>query len=124
MSKLVKIMLKDIRFFAHHGVYENEKIEGQYFSINLEMECVLDKVFESDLIKDTIDYEHIYNIVKDIVLSYSYNLLETIADKIISELLLIPKIKSIFVEVRKMNPPIEGSEISYVAVSLYESKSS
>ena len=51
-------------------------------------------------------------------------MIETIADKIIAELFLIPKVKSVHVEVRKLNPPIKDSEISYAAVSLYRSKDS
>ena len=39
-----------MKFFAKHGVSIDEKILGQEFLINLEMECILDKVFESDLI--------------------------------------------------------------------------
>ena len=88
------------------------------------MECLLDKVFKSDLIDDTVDYSNIFNIVKDIVMFSNYNMIETIADKIIAELFLIPKVKSVHVEVRKLNPPIKDSEISYAAVSLYRSKDS
>ena len=124
MSELAKIILNDMKFFANHGVTEEEKTSGQNFSINLEMECILDKAFESDLISDTVDYANVFNIVKDIVMLSSYNLIETIADKIILELFLIPKVKSVYIEVRKLNPPIKDSEISYASVSLYRSNSS
>ena len=124
MKEISKFILNDIIFFAHHGLTEEEKVLGQNFSINLEMECLLDKVFKSDLIDDTVDYSNIFNIVKDIVMFSNYYMIETIADKIIAELFLIPKVKSVHVEVRKLNPPIKDSEISYAAVSLYRSKDS
>ena len=84
MKEISKIILNDIKFFAHHGLTEEEKVLGQNFSINLEMECLLDKVFKSDLIDDTVDYSNIFNIVKDIVMFSNYNMIETIADKIIA----------------------------------------
>ena len=124
LNKSDKIILKDMKFFAKHGVSIDEKILGQEFLINLEMECILDKVFESDLIDDTVDYSEIYNIVKDIIMLSSYNLLETIANKIVETLLLMPKIQSVYIEVKKLNPPIKDINIAYAGVSLYRTKSS
>ena len=124
LNKSDKIILKEMRFFAKHGVGVDEKISGQEFSINLEIECILDKVFKSDLIDDTVDYGEIYNIVKDIIMHSSYNLLETIANKIVLELLLISKVQSVYIEVNKLNPPIKDINIAYTGVSLYRTKSS
>lgn len=36
-ESLITICLHDMEFFAHHGVFEQEKIEGNIFLVNLEL---------------------------------------------------------------------------------------
>ncbi len=76
-----QIKLNDLEFYAYHGYYEVERKTGNQFIINVDLQI---KSFDevSDDINDTIDYQDIYNICKD-VMSTPEKLLETVLFKII-----------------------------------------
>ena len=72
-----KIFLKNMEFFAFHGVLNDERINGQYFEIDVEMNLDLSEAIKSDDLRDTVDYGQIYLIVKDETMKNRYNLVET-----------------------------------------------
>ncbi len=104
-----KIFLKNMEFFAFHGVLNDERINGQYFEIDVEMNLDLSEAIKSDDLRDTVDYGQIYLIVKDETMKNRYNLVETLAGKIIEAIFKkYPKIQEICVSVRKPQAPIDG----------------
>ena len=72
---------------------------------------------EDDLVK-TVDYEHVYRVVQDIVLKNRFSLIERLAYLIAHRVLqAYPIILQIEVTVRKTNPPVGGpsdcAEVAY-----------
>ena len=51
-----KIIIKDLKLYAYHGVNPEEKIEGQNFIFDIECSVDLSKPCESDNVDDTVSY--------------------------------------------------------------------
>lgn len=100
--------IEGMHFFAHHGFYEEEKIIGTNFIVDVYITADLNRAGESDKIKDTINYETIYAICKQ-AMQTSHDLIEKVAGEIISLILpLLNKGDLVKVRVRKLNPPMPG----------------
>ena len=56
-----------MNFFAYHGVYPDEKKNGQNFIVDLELYTDLSTAGKSDNLKHTIDYSNVYEIIKQIM---------------------------------------------------------
>lgn len=93
---------------AFHGLYENEKIEGNVFEVHLVLGLVTWEGQSIRELKDTVDYAEVYKLVKEIM-DEPVDLLETLGTRIIKELnLKYKQLNEIKVKVTKTNPPIEG----------------
>ena len=102
------IAIEGMKFYAFHGYHAIEhKIGGSYL-VDVYIKTSLKKASESDELKDTINYERIYQLVKS-VMDESYHLLEHVANEIIEHIIAAAfDMKSIKVRVSKLNPPIPG----------------
>jgi 7,8-dihydroneopterin aldolase/epimerase/oxygenase len=61
---MITVHLHEIIFFAHHGIYDEEKISGNNFEVNLDVRFD-SKKNKFDSINETADYEVLNNIVKE-----------------------------------------------------------
>lgn len=103
-----KIALEELEFFAKHGVHKEERIIGNRYRIDVEVEADLEKAAKSDKVEDTVDYGHLYKIVEREV-NTPAKLLEHLAGNILTAILEeIPKVDSAKVMVYKYNAPIGG----------------
>ena len=103
------IRLQGIEFYAYHGVYQEEKEKGNKFVVHVAVDYPFEDSSSSDDLQKTLDYEEIYNLVAE-NMKQSANLLEYLSSKIAQGIKAIdPKIREVIVEVRKYNPPIQGS---------------
>lgn len=115
-----KIELKDMRFYAYHGVAPQENIVGNTFIVDLLLTTSADKSLLSDNLKDTINYAEAYETVKQ-EMSRPSKLLEHIAGRILYALKnRFPQLKAIRIKISKLNPPF-GGEVHSAAVILEES---
>lgn len=112
-----KLIIKGLRFHGLHGLFDQEKIIGNIFEVDLEFSLSLQKAGETDNIEDTIDYAKARSIVNNIIKSHSLNLIETLSLKIGEKLFEEFELKALEVKVRKMNPPMEG-ETEYSEVTM------
>lgn len=104
-----KIILKKMEFYAYHGVFDEEKKLGQRFFIDLEVYTDLRKAGQTDDVHFTINYAHLYDVVKQTAQVERYHLLETIAEKIAERLLNnFPQVSGVKIQVTKQTPPIDG----------------
>jgi len=107
------IALEGMKFHAYHGVYEQEKISGNDFEVDLYVRLDYERAAMSDNIHNTISYEDFYNVVAE-TMQQRYNLLEHInyhiIDTIEKKFRVIEWVK---VRVKKLNPPI-GGQVSWV----------
>lgn len=103
------IRLRNMVFYAYHGVEESEKILGARFEIDLIIACDLQKASLSDHLEDTLNYEAIYQDIEKIMTRDKKHLIESIAGSIAREIKeKYERIRHITVVVRKPSVPIKG----------------
>ena len=109
------IQIENMEFYAFHGHFREEQIVGNKFLVNLTIETDMQKPRESDNLRDAVNYQKAYQIVKDEMEKKSH-LLEHIAGRILDALYSeLSGIRKITVKVSKMNPPM-GGKIGSVSV--------
>src|SRR3712207_3553491 len=116
-----KIYIENLEFRAYHGVFPEEKKLGQKFIVSLELDLdTREAALKNDLEK-TLHYGLISERVESIVLEKSYDLLESLAEKIAETLLLeYPLLQGVKVRVDKPQAPIP-LVFRTVAVEIYRS---
>ena len=119
-SKLLSmglIQIENMEFYAFHGHFREERIVGNKFLVDLTIETDMTIPAESDNLKDAVNYQRVYEIIKTQMETKSY-LLEHIAGRIIDAIYAeLSGIEKITVKVSKMNPPM-GGKIGSVSVVL------
>jgi len=104
----MKIALNGIRIFANHGFYEEEALLGNEFEIDVVV--TVGKIKEdSDDLKDTLNYEQLYAIVKSEMAERS-KLLEHVVYRIKSNITssFPNQVRGLFLSIKKRNPPLGG----------------
>jgi dihydroneopterin aldolase len=111
------IRIEQMEFYSFHGCYEEERIVGNRFIVDLELETDCSKACLSDNIRDALNYQTVYDLVKEEMKNKSY-LLEHIACRILDKLFAeFPQLERASVKVAKLNPPM-GGKIKAVSVQL------
>ena len=101
-----RVFVKNIRLHAFHGVMPQERITGNDYLVSVSADCPLAAAAESDSVDDTLNYAHIYNIVKE-EMTLQSNLVEHVAGRIGRRVLAeFPLADIVRVEVVKLNPPL------------------
>jgi 7,8-dihydroneopterin aldolase/epimerase/oxygenase len=111
------IALEGMRFFAYHGLYEEEQLMGTHFILDIELKT--DVTFantieehEVDKVIGTINYETVYEICK-IEMSKPQKLLETVVKNIMVALKWqFQNIFQLRIKIKKLNPPVGGTVAS------------
>lgn len=88
MMQLSQIIIKDLRFYAFHGVYPQEREIGTTFKadIILDIDSSL-KGFHTDKLSDTLNYEKIVETILNISTHHKYFLIEHLAQVLCEEML-------------------------------------
>ena len=112
-----KVALREVRFFSPIGFYEEERVIGNEFFVNLEVEFPFQNSDAEDL-DNTINYESLYQILVEVMTpkrKLLESVLEDILDRVLKNYLFIHKA---LVSIRKINPPFGGdlanSEVTLV----------
>jgi dihydroneopterin aldolase len=104
---MLSIHLHNIIIFAHHGLYEEEKVLGNEFELNISIKHSPAHIPVKHM-SDTIDYVTVYELVKK-RMAIPTPLLETvvtdIAQKILAQFSLA---EEVFISIRKMHPPVSN----------------
>ena len=109
------IQIEGMEFYAFHGHFKEEQIVGNKFLIDVTLETDMEKPMESDNLKDAVNYQQAYEIVRQEMQKKSH-LLEHIAGRILNSLYAeLEGIKEATVKVSKMNPPV-GGRVNSVSV--------
>lgn len=116
-DKIVTVELKQLRFFAFHGVYAEELKTGNEFEVNAKINFSTNTNLITHL-HDTVNYVKAYNIIRSLM-EHPEPLLETIAMKIADQIHSeFSFIHSIEIQVVKLHPPIinftGGVGVTYV----------
>ena len=110
----ITITLHTIKLFAHHGAYEEERLNGNHFEIDIAVDMRIPIGAESDKLADTLDYVSLVKTVARISKEKQYYLLEAFANDLCKMILQEqPTIDNVTVEVRKLHPqmPVEVESV-------------
>ena len=100
------IQLHDMRFYAYHGVMEQERRVGGEYLVSLQVETDLSRAVNSDSVADTVNYAQLYEVVRCEMAEPS-QLLEHVAGRIGQRVLdHFPQVTALTVRVTKCNPPM------------------
>lgn len=115
------ITLTGIRIEAAHGVLAKEKQYPQTFIVDATLHLDLSKAGLSDKLSDTVDYGQIARRIVSTVKSEQVNLLEHLANKIATAILLTPAIEAVDVTIHKPQAPLVVP-FSDVSVSIHRTQ--
>jgi len=100
------ITLTGLEVFAHHGVYDFERENGQRFLLDLELHSPLAVAAATDDVAATIHYGDLATRVAEAAAADPVDLIETLAHRIAETVLEDPRIHGVRVTVHKPDAPI------------------
>ncbi|WP_333619705.1 dihydroneopterin aldolase [Dietzia sp.] len=111
-----RIELRGLRVPGFHGVFEDEKRDGQDFYVDVVLWADLAAAAASDRLEDTVDYGAVAAVAERIVGGEPCDLIERVSGLVADELLdLDEKIHAAEVTIHKPQAPIDA-EFADVAV--------
>lgn len=115
-------MLHNIQFQGRHGYDDHELDAPQPFEVDVELALNLQPAGVDDDLKQSVDYAKVYEVVRQIVESTSYRLLEALAEAISHEILADFPVTEVGVRVRK--PAVKlGGPLDYAGVEIWRRRS-
>lgn len=116
------ITVNNIEFLGKHGVYEEERLEGRRFQVDLSVTVSQNAGAHSDQLAQTVDYRELAQIVLDVGHGPGVNLIEHMAQVILTRILDDhPSVEHAQVHIRKFATGVPGSP-SWVGVTLATSR--
>ena len=110
---MLSIHLNNVFFFAHHGLYDHEKINVNNFEVNLTVKYQPAKLITK--ISETINYVAIYDLL-NARMQIATPLLETLVMDIANQILAqFPLADDIFISIKKI--PLHIATIPYCVFS-------
>ncbi|MFT3798037.1 MAG: dihydroneopterin aldolase [Microbacterium sp.] len=106
MDFMDEITLTGVRAFGYHGVYEQERHDGQEFVVDATLFLSTQRAAASDDVADTIHYGEVAERIVEIVAGDPVNLLERLAVRIADDLLTRGDVRMVAVTVHKPQAPI------------------
>jgi len=103
-----RIVLHNIQLQGRHGYYDHELETPQPFEVDVELLMNLQPAGIDDDLEKSIDYGRVFEVVRQIVESTSYRLLEALAEAISHELLAAFPATEVGVRVRKPKVQLSG----------------
>jgi dihydroneopterin aldolase len=111
------ISLTGLRVRGFHGVYPQERIEGQDFVVDVVLELDLAPAAASDDVVDTVHYGELADRLVAIVQGPPVALIEMLAQRLVDACLVDARVRTATVTVHKPQAPI-AHDFSDVAVTL------
>jgi 7,8-dihydroneopterin aldolase/epimerase/oxygenase len=111
------IHIENMEFYSFHGHFKEERIVGNKFLVDVTIETDMDLPSKSDILKDAVNYQKVYELIKQ-QMELKSHLLEHIAGRILNAIYAeMEGIIKATVKVSKMNPPM-GGKIGSVSIVL------
>ncbi len=119
MTGMDEIRIENLEIFANHGVFAEEKREGQYFYVNAVLYTDLRPAGLKDDLTLSTHYGEVALLIQKKLTEAVYDLIETAAESTAEAILLqFPLVKAVSFELRKPNAPIPLNFES-VSVKIY-----
>ena len=100
------LRLRNMRFFAYHGLFPEENQLGQRYEVDLEIHADLSAAGQTDDLTKTLDYPRLYALVEEVVTQKRFKLVEALAENIASQIGASFAPVDLTVRVRKPDPPV------------------
>ena len=111
------VFLRDVRFYAYHGVMEQERKVGGEFTVSVSVDTDLTAAVSHDDLATTLNYAALYEVVKR-EMQIASELLEHVAGRIGWAVLeQFPQVTAVSVRLTKLNPPM-GADCRGAGVEL------
>ncbi len=104
-----ELTISGIECFAHHGVLDFERREGQVFIVDLTLGFDTAPAAASDDLSDTVDYGSLVARVKAAVESDPVDLIETVVQRIADVCLAQSRVEWARVTLHKPDAPIDAT---------------
>lgn len=103
--RVYQVALEDLRFFSYHGLFPEEKILGNWYTLTVTLSKDVELGFH-DQLANTVDYGELYAICKR-HMSVPVDLLETICERVAFDMReFCPNFIKIEIKLSKLNPPL------------------
>ena len=113
------IKITNLKIFAYHGVFEEEKREGQDFYINAKLYLDLHTPGKSDDLTESLNYGEACHFITKEFTEKSYDLIEAACENLCQRLLLeFNRLWAVEIELQKPHAPI-GLPFENVSVPMY-----
>ena len=104
-----ELSVTGVECFAHHGVFDFERREGQVFVVDLVLGIDTRPAADSDDLADTVNYGSLVADVKAAVERDPVDLIETVAQRIADVCLLDTRVEWARVTLHKPDAPIDAT---------------
>ncbi|MEU8182860.1 dihydroneopterin aldolase [Micromonospora sp. NPDC049044] len=101
-----RIHLTGLRARGRHGVYDFEREQGQDFVVDAVLELDLGPAAASDDVTDTVHYGELAERLVAVVTGEPVNLIETLADRLLTVCLADERVRTATVTVHKPEAPV------------------
>ena len=116
-----QLAVTGIEVYAHHGVFDFERRDGQVFVFDLVLGIDTRDAAATDDLTRTVHYGELVDAVKAAVERDPVNLIETLAQRVADIALSYDQVDWVDVTVHKPNAPIEAT-FSDVALTIRRSR--
>lgn len=118
MITMDKIKIRGLEIWAKHGVFPEENVLGQKFVISADLYTNTRSAGKSDDLTQSIHYGKVCQFMKTFMEEHTYQLIETVAEKLAEELLLVfEHLQGIRLEIAKPWAPV-GLPLDTVSVEI------
>lgn len=101
-----RIHLRGLTVRGHHGVFEQERRDGQEFVVDITVWVDLDRAAASDDLTDTLDYGELAKRAADILGGPPRKLIESVAADIAEDVMSDERVHAVEVTLHKPQAPI------------------
>ena len=117
-----KILVRNLKIFAYHGVNPEEKRDGQNFVFDIDAYVDISVPCQSDNVEDTVSYAKIIKETTRIFTCQKDDLLERAAQRVADGLFeKFEKIQSLRILLKKPEAPIKA-DFEYVGVEIFRER--
>lgn len=102
-----RIILRGVRAWGGHGVYDAERATGQPFVVDAVLELDTRPAADTDDLADTVDYGALANALAKAIGGEPVQLLETLAARLAEVCLADARVQAVEITVHKPEAPVE-----------------
>lgn len=101
MTLIGTIHIKDLKIHGYLGAHPEERERLQEVSLDLWLDIDISKCILSDALADTVDYDKVVKICRNLLEEKKYHLLETFAHEVLNSLFKNFKLLSAKIKIKK-----------------------